>query len=57
MGRQLGAEDNNGSGEYKDGRRDPKQEHGSRRMGQGPLGAAGEARRERLSGRAGDGST
>ncbi len=40
--REPGAEDHKDSGEYKDDRRDSKQEHGSRGMGQGPLGAAGE---------------
>ena len=53
-GRQPGAEDHKDSGEYKDDRRDPKQEHGSRRIGQGPLGAA-RARRNSLSVRASDG--
>ena len=55
LGRQPGAEDHKGSGEYKNDRRDPKQEHGSRRIGQGPLGAA-RARRESLSVRTADGS-
>jgi hypothetical protein len=41
LGRQLGNEDHIGSGGYEDDHRDPKQEHGSRRMGQGSLRAAG----------------
>ncbi len=38
--RQPRAEDDDDSGEYKDDRRNPKQEHLFQRAEQGPLGAA-----------------
>ena len=40
LGRQPRAEDDDDSGEYKDDRRNPKQEHLFTRAKQGPLGAA-----------------
>ena len=48
LGRHPRAEDDDGGAEYKDNRGGPKQEHGSRRMGQGPLGAAGESEKGKV---------
>ena len=56
LGRQPGAEDDENGGEYKDDRRDSNQEHVSQRFRQGPLGTAGESKKQSLSVRAGDGS-
>ena len=38
LGRQPGANDDDGGGEYEDDRRDPEQEHMSQGMEHGPIG-------------------